>query len=483
MGMFDSLKAPAFRDELAAERADSQRMQFMAQDPFHAGAMTAYEGANLAGEGLARTAAGLMGRDTRTQAERQRGAVAAAKAEMAKMNIDLSTPEGRRAYYQGMQEILRRNGLPVEAHEAAAEGMDAENKALDRQTKQNDIDRKALADREKAANAKRKLELDAERNAILLKNGMPNVIKMIEAIDKQEDGPTRDRMIAAYNTHLESQKKGITLEQLNDRVIVRDKATGAVLGTDLMGEKPMDPKTRASDAEKKAKFPGAYAAAMAGLQAAYKTAADLHNHPGLDNLVGRITGIAASENTDTETIIGRLTREFMTITRTDAGLSALGLWKQVRGETFIRALKDLKDASPTGASGLGQLSNAEGDKIGSAKANLFSRQNPADFRVELKTYIETIMNAAERLNTEAAATMQANPGMNLPLLQLATVPLTGPASKGRKGPAGYPPRQQPPRAPVTPVPAAPGAAPAPAAPGGAVYWDEDADGNPVQRKR
>ena len=93
----------------------------------------------------------------------------------------------------------------------------------------------------------------------------------------------------------------------------------------------------------------------------------------------------------------------------------------------------MRSARPV--SGLGALSEVEGNKIQSAKAALFPRQQPASFRRHLADYIDSIEQAANRLNAQAGKN-------DMPALHLSIVPLTGPVKGGAKPaptrPAGAP---------------------------------------------
>ena len=98
-------------------------------------------------------------------------------------------------------------------------------------------------------------------------------------------------------------------------------------------------------------------------------------HPGLPKITGSLEGalpltaVAAKGN---------------------EAAGAAALFATIEGQTFIRALQDLKATSRTGASGLGQLTEREGDKIQNAKTSL-SRQQPVDqFKRTLTAYIELL---------------------------------------------------------------------------------------------
>lgn len=434
-GMLDALFAPKQKDLLAEERAEEQRLQFQASDPFRATAHAVYEGSTMAGKGLGRAAAAAMGGDSRTPSDRQVDAIERAKAEIAAMeDVDFSTPAGVDRYYLGVINILRRNGLPGEAHAAALEWNKHKNEAADRGLKVDELNRKKAADEAKAAELKRKNEIAAERNKALADRGLPEIVRIVNAIEKETDPVSRDRLVKYANAQIESKKKGVILENAGDRVIVRDKATGEVIGTDIMGEKPMTEQQRDKATRADAGLETAYKAAMLAMQTAYKAAVDLYNSPGLDNLIGKWSGIAAETGPEK----GGFAREAAIARLTPAGQEALSLFNQVQGATFIQALLDLK-AAGKGSTGLGAVSEVEGNKIQAAKGSLWPRQQPESFRRKLADYVSTIEAAANNLAGKAKED-------GLSPIHLNIVPLTGPIRGRAAEPASPTPKPAEPAA-------------------------------------
>jgi hypothetical protein len=420
-GMFDALNS-AYRNQRQEELDEQSELRFQAQSPAQARAMAVYEGGAMAGRGLGQAAAGIAGRDPRSRTERNIESLEKAKAAMAELGEpDMTNPAGVDAYYKGVIDILRKHNLPAEAHAAAQEWNEYKNKTADRKLKEDELTRKKDADAVKAADLKRKNELTAERNQQLAARGMPEFVQIIDRIEKETDPATKEMLTKHANALIESKKKGVVLENAGDRVIVRDKATGAVLGTDVKGMEPLKPKDAAKEKAGKEADATAYRSDMQGLQTVYKAAADFYNSPGLDDLIGKWTGIAAETGPEK----GGAMREAFLARLSPAGQEALGLFQQVQGASFLKALKDLK-AAGKGSTGLGAVSEIEGNKIQAANGALFPRQQPASFRRKLADFIDTIEASANNLAVKAEEN-------GIPPIHLSTIQLTGPV-RGKAAP-------------------------------------------------
>jgi hypothetical protein len=427
--MFDTLN----KNQRQEEVDEQTRLRFMAQSPAQARALASYEMAGAAGRGLGQAAAGFAGKDPRTSDDRLQTAMRAI-GDM-QQDHDLTTPEGTDNYYRGVIRILGEQGLPGEAHAAAKEWNEHKNKAADRKVKEDDIKRKADEAARKAAIGEEANRIKAARNAQLAEQGLPEFIQITDRIEKTEDPVTRKRMLDYANALVESKKKGIAFEDAGDRIIVRDKATGAILGTDQVGEKPMAPKDKAKIDDKKKAVASAYQAAMLAAQTDYKAAADFYNHPGLNDLIGKWSGLAAERGTDKDGML----REAAIARLSPAGQEALALFQQVQGGAFVRALQDLKLAGG-GSTGLGPVTEAEGAKVTAAKGALFPRQQPESFRRKLADFISVIEQSANILAGKAQED-------GLDPIHLNVIELTGP---GRSAPAPAPtaPRAAPRAAPT-----------------------------------
>jgi hypothetical protein len=122
----------------------------------------------------------------------------------------------------------------------------------------------------------------------------------------------------------------------------------------------------------------------------------LLKHPGLSKITGPIYGRTPSLS--------------------DEGAGAQALMDQVLGQTFLAALRQLKESSKNGSSGLGQLTEIEGAKIQNAKVALNPIQPTEQMVQTLRAYISTLQNlktAAEqdlqKANMPVPATPKADP--------------------------------------------------------------------------
>jgi hypothetical protein len=440
-GMLDALFATKQKDLLAEERAEDQRLQFQASDPFKAAALATYEGGAMAGRGLGRTAAVAMGRDPRTSAERQAGSIEKAKAEIAAMGeIDFSTPEGVDKYYLGVINILRKNNLPGEAHAASVEWNKHKNEKADRDLKADEIARKKAADAEKAKTEQAKVAAAAERNRLLAQRGMGEFVGWIDRIEKTQDPRTKQLLIDRANAAIAKDNRAgrkITLENAGDRVIVRDE-TGAVLGTDMMGEKPLTGKEREKADGATQEAANAYRELKANLQAAYDAAVSLYNHPGLPKIFGPRRGRYVGEDKD-HPILGT----FASVTADDEAGAALALYRRVAGITFLEGLQTLKRASKTSSTGLGAVSEKEGDKVQAAAVAIDRMQQAPDARNQLQKYLAELVALGDRLDLRAEED-------NVPVVPLQEKQLVVP--RGQQGRVTEPsPTPAAPRAPRQPA--------------------------------
>ena len=129
-------------------------------------------------------------------------------------------------------------------------------------------------------------------------------------------------------------------------------------------------KAKADDAAVVSSLQGITRAIDLQLQSAQR----LLNHKGLPWIVGPRVGL--------------LGRGAAALSGDAADAHALLL--NVQAQTFIQALQDLKATSRVGASGLGQLTEREGDKIQNAKAALDPQQQVPQFKATLQNYIDQL---------------------------------------------------------------------------------------------
>jgi hypothetical protein len=391
-----------------AQAAEEKRLQALAaMNPFEADAYTTYSGAAQAGQGLGKIAAGLTGRDVRAPAQKRTDAIEAAKAQVAKLGFDLEDPKSIDGFYKQVIQILQKQGLAGEALDVAREW--GEHK---KDTDAASLGKDKLA--ESVAKREAKKIADAERNTILKAKNAPELARMIdvvESFDPITQGPQRKMRMDALNAMMENKRKGIVLEDAGDRIIVRDRSSGAQVGTpDEKGAAPLSEKDAAKEGDKAKNLGNAYRNAVSKAQADYDVAVRLYNHPGVQGITGRLGRLVGEPGVAGQTA---------TTTASGESRGALALWKQVTGGTFLAGLNDLKAASPTGSTGLGQTSNIEGEKVQNAKAALSREQDAADFRLNLKVYLRSLEEAAKNLGA-AAQTHEIAP------VALVARPLTGP---------------------------------------------------------
>lgn len=442
-GMLSGLFSSAQRDVRQESLDEESRLQKLADmDPFKAAAYTAYGSAARAGRGLGEAIASVAGADPRTPAKRNLDAVEAAKAEVAKLGFSPDDPKSIDEFYRRVMLILQKQGLALEAADIGREWHTQKNQDAKISLQNEELQRKKAKDAASDANAQ-------ARNRILEKKGAlgAETIQLLAALDAVDplapEGEAKKKAILARLNAL-SAGKGVKFMNLGDRVAVVDAATGEELRSEAAGARPMSEKDAAKADDKDLAAENAYKEAKASLQAQYDAAVGLYNHPGVEGITGR-TGRLVGES-------GVAGQTATTLAGADAR-GALNLWQQVTGSTFIAALGQLKAASPTGSTGLGAVSDAEGKKVQAAAAALGREQDASEFRQRLATYIQVLEGSSQRLDAAAQT-------HSIPPIPLQAKPLTGPA-KGRRTPAAPPVAPTPTAAPA-PSSAAPAA---PAAPG------------------
>lgn len=435
-GMIPGFKTP---DVIELERLRRQqeadeatRLERLARmNPFEQARHEGLQSAQMIGRGLGGMIATAAGRDPRSAfqrnvdtAQKNLDAMQAAKEEAAAaFKLDPNDPASVDAFYRQWMSILARKGFPFEAAAVAKEW-----EAQKRQGKQLDLQNEELQ-RKKA----RDIATDQraqERNRILEQKGMLGVetiqlLNRLDLIDPLDPTKQAERDYITKRLNALGAGKGVKFVPLGDRVQIVDAVTGEEIRTETVGQKPaapMNAKDAAKQDEKNDKAASAYKEAKAAYQNQYDAAVALHNHPGLEGITGRVGRFVGEPGTAGQ------------VATTAAGAqarAALNLWQQVTGSTFIAALAQLKAASPTGSTGLGAVSDAEGKKVQAAAAALGREQDAADLRRQLAIYIQTLVDSANRLD----ATAQAQEIAPIPL---AKKPLTAPGKSARPTPTPAP---------------------------------------------
>jgi hypothetical protein len=367
-GMLGGLFSLQPRDKLLEEREEQRQLETLASDPFKAMAMTAYGASRDAGRGVGSAVAAGMGKDPRTPTERNVAAIEAAKAQVAQLGLDPDDPKSIDEFYKQVIIILQKQGL---AAEAAA--MSKEYRAEKAQRTKDDLSVRELQRKEARDNRAHELgvlriasqqEIAAARNATA-----KEIAEAKLTAEQMKTGPFKS---VDYGDHVE------VINRFGE--VVSSKPKGATPGN------------AAKDDAKTAAAASAYVEHKAGLQQRYDAVVALHNHPGVEGITGRLGRLVGEE--------GMAGQTATTVASGDAR-AALALYKQVTGGTFLAGLAKLKEASKTGATGLGAVTEREGDKVQSDAAALDRAQDAGPFRAQLATYADALKGYSDRLDAAA----------------------------------------------------------------------------------
>ncbi len=452
IGMLPTLFGPQAKDARLENLDNENHLMNLAQTgPFGAAAYTSYQGGQQAGQGLGKAVGGALGLDTRTPVEKNQAAIEAAKAQVSQLGFNPDDPKSMDTFYKQVIQILQKQQLTAEAMQVAQEWH-----AQKRQDTQLDLQNAEL---------QRKREKDAaqnsanvERNRILAqrlgKMGDP-VIQLLNQLDALDPNSPADQLKReAIKKRLDALSKGmgIKIADLGDRVQILDAATGQPIGEEQKGAAPMNEKDAGKKEQQGNQLQTAYEHAKLQLQRDYDAAVDLYNDPGLKDAVGPVAGTVWKGSAQEEPGFGQ-TLNRSRLSR--AGQAAGPRIMQVRAGTFLSALQQLKSASksPTGATGLGSLTETEGAKIQNATAALDPQQYVGPFRARLSDYISLLVQEDQLLDAAARRDGVTVSG------PLRTKPLRG----GSNAPAAPQAAPAAPEAPAAPA-ATPVAAPAPVAP-------------------
>jgi hypothetical protein len=429
--MFTKLFGDPYADMRAEETAEEQRLRALAQmDPIQQTGYAGLASSQLAGEGLRKTIGGFAGADTRSPTQRRVADVEAVKAEVAKLGFDPNDPASADEFHKRVIQILQQRGLAAEAMSVAQDWhkQKKENRKLDLESE--DIERKRLKDDQVNQRA-------IERNDLLkakLGAAASPVGKLMAAMERATSAQDKAYYKQAIENLLAGKWEAV---DLGDRVQLRNKITGEVLDTEQKGLPPRD---EVKDKKAKEQAANAYPSFMQGLQRQYDAAVRLHNHPGLSGILGKI-----GQNVGEEIAKPFLGNIATMLSSSEAG-AALALHKQVQGASFLSGLAQLKESSKTGATGLGAVSEKEGDKVQSAAAALDRLQEAPDYRARLREYIAFLEEHAANLAEGATKDAVTAP---IPLKkQQLMVPRSDPAASAARRPAAGPLRTAPAPAPT-----------------------------------
>src|SRR5574337_1799582 len=231
--------SPQYKDMQALQNSEQNRLLSLAYDPATAEAYAAYDSAKLAGQGLGRVVAGATGNDTLTPTERNNAAIQAAKQQVSQLGFDPSDPNAVDAFYKNVIMILQRQGLVAEAMDVADEWRKLKAATVQQAAVQANMDYKNRDLARKEAADAAKIQMGKDRNAALIQAKAPEYIKLVDRAEQETDPAVRKQLIDRLNYLAGTAGKGITFEDAGDRIIVRDKATNAILSTDQKGMPPV----------------------------------------------------------------------------------------------------------------------------------------------------------------------------------------------------------------------------------------------------
>jgi hypothetical protein len=430
-GMLGNLFTAGDNAQRAEEREDQMGLERLsAMDGFQADRLATYQGADMAGKGIGQLAAVAAGKDPRSPAVRNAQAIEAAKAQVAQLGFDPDDPKSMDTFYKQVIEILRKQGLVAEAMAVAGEWntkKQGDAKTAAEQEKLRLENEKLLRQKNKDDND---YDLGLARIEALKAKGLGAAASPIGKMMRDMDNATDPVMRAHLKRAIENASAGkVIVQDLGDRVQLLDATTREPIRTDEKGLAPRDV-AKSDKADEKDKF--AYAEIKADMQRQVDKAAELHNHAGLNGMTGPLGRLVGKDSG-----VG----EIATTLARGPTRAAHAVYVSVIGGTLLTGLAKLKRESPTGASGLGALSEQEGNKVQADAAALGQHQDAADLRVRLREYINNIMQAGARLDGKAQAT------------GVTVIPLHQPALTGPRGKVAVTPEA--PSTPATAAPAAP----------------------------
>lgn len=185
---------------------------------------------------------------------------------------------------------------------------------------------------------------------------------------------------------------GVETIKLGDRVVYRDKRSGAILGSEMVGGTPSADQRPTPDGRLEA-IPGStldverqqktltdLATLESDLMNAEQTVQqldELEKHPGLSAIVGPLDQFRPSWSMDAQ------------------GRDALARYNQVKGRAFLQAYGMLK--------GGGAITEVEGLKAEQAMARMDRAQSEEEFKQALKDFREAVVAGTQKLRRHAAA--------------------------------------------------------------------------------
>ena len=224
----------------------------------------------------------------------------------------------------------------------------------------------------------------------------PELVKLLDAKDKAMAAGQTERAAViqkAIDAHLAKTGGDRPMSEAERRRIELAEKK------DERAEKKDEAKTAANEAAAW----DAHEANIRNIDAEIQTVQRLLAHPGRSALVGEKAGALP-----------------IAVNAAFAG-GAGPIYKQLEGQTFIRALQELKATSKTGASGLGQLTEIEGNKIQTAKLAIDRQQPLPQFDRTLKEYERQLQDSRTRFASALTAGGRAVPAAPPPFVDRPAV--------------------------------------------------------------
>lgn len=341
----------------------------------------AQRGAEQGAEQLIRGAAGLP--DSPSMNREKAGQEIRALA----LKVTPGTPE----FYTQAADILRKHGLVSEAEVMTQRLHDVEyGKGETQEVQKLQRVKDQLVKRFQAGDTSVKAAIDAIDRKLATygessaKAADPEFIRLMNAWTAETDPVKKDLIKKAVDAWIKQKEKagGDMTPYQAASLLLRGKA-----------EQRHQDKDDKKEENARAAVVSSLQATVRALDSDIQAAQRLLVHPGLAWITGRFAGVT-----------GRLGAA---ATSNAAGAHALLM--TVHAQTFIRALQDLKATSKNDVSGLGQLTEKEGDKIQNAKVALDPQQPTEQFKRTLQGYLNDI-----QATRTAAASALSSAGAPVP---------------------------------------------------------------------
>ena len=348
-----SIFNPVDDEELAR---DFKRVQLTPEQQI---GMRMRESGRMADEGLETAMRGVLGAEPSLAVRRN-------QAGMALRDLAKTTKPGTDEFYSAAVDILGKHGLGDEAELMAAKQREAEV---------------VKAGDDPVLKAQRTLDQLNKRLAAgdtTVKPAIAALEQFLSTYGKPREGttPSDPDFIKLLNQKEAALKAGDTERAAAIDEEIKARRAGKPADKSLSDyEKFRIDQAKAKEKADQDAGVRAGQAAIGAMDIEIQASERLLAHPGLALIVGSKWGALP----DTAAAL-----------RSGPAADAMAIYRTVTGQTFIRALQDLKATSKVGASGLGQLTEREGDKIQQARTSLHRQQRVEQFQRSLQSYIQQL---------------------------------------------------------------------------------------------